>query len=197
MSSDKEERQLPTNVLQQSMSQNRLQMPAAASYGSMGGYGNRQQYQNNDYYNYDYPDYGGGNRGYGAYGQNTNSNMRNRQFLLGSSNQNNYGSGFGGSNQIDRSSYGSFSGGYNECDSGISIALLLISLAGIATMFYILYTKIQAGRKKRSSDETDLWWAFENIETIVYSGKLALAVIRPAGLGMPNKIELGSNDLLC
>ena len=154
-------------------------MSGAASYGSMGGYGNRQQYQNNDYYNYDYPDYGhngGGNRGYGAYGQNTNSNnMRNRQFLLGSSNQNNYGSGYGGSNQIDRSSYGSFSGGYNECDSGISIALLLISLAGIATMFYILYTKIQAGRKKRSSDQTDLWWAFENLETIVYSGKLLLA----------------------
>ena len=41
------------------------------------------------------------------------------------------------------------------CDNGINIALLVTVLAGLATMFYILYTKITmlTGRKKRSVEQ--------------------------------------------
>lgn len=109
------------------------------------------------------------------------NNLRNRQNMLGS-NPNQYttgsGSGYGGvggeQGPISRGGHGSFSSGYSECDSGISIALLLISLAGIAVMWYILYTKLvaaQAKRKKRSLDNTDLWWFVENIEGVVLSGR--------------------------
>ena len=63
--------------------------------------------------------------------------------------------------------YGSYSGKY-KCDNGINLAILLTTLAGIATLFFILFTRITmfapAGgrrRKKRSSSlaeyDPDAW----------------------------------------
>jgi len=81
---------------------------------------------------------------------------------------------------------GSFSGhsaGYGEeyCDNGVSLALLLTALLGVAVMFYVLYTKItKAGRRrKRSTDELNdleekmnpILTAMDNFEDIVYAGK--------------------------
>ena len=64
--------------------------------------------------------------------------------------------------------YGSYSNRY-KCDNGISLAILLITLAGISSVFFILFTRItmfngQAGggrRRKRSSSagepDPDAW----------------------------------------
>ena len=68
--------------------------------------------------------------------------------------------------------YGSYSGGHGhhkQCDNGISLAILLTTLAGISSVFFILFTRItmfngQAGggrRRKRSSSagepDPDAW----------------------------------------
>jgi hypothetical protein len=81
---------------------------------------------------------------------------------------------------------GSFSGhsasysGEEYCDNGISLALLLTALLGVAVMFYVLYTKItKAGRRrKRSTEELNdleenmnpVLSAVENIEDLIYAG---------------------------
>ena len=52
---------------------------------------------------------------------------------------------------------GSLSSGYGSyyCDNGINIAILALTLAGLATMFYVLYTKITmlVGRRRRHAIE--------------------------------------------
>ena len=50
--------------------------------------------------------------------------------------------------------YGSYSGGHGhhkQCDNGISLAILLTTLAGIGTLFFILFTRITMapGRRRR------------------------------------------------
>lgn len=50
--------------------------------------------------------------------------------------------------------HGSFSGGH-KCDDGVSIALLLTTLAAIAVSFFILFTTITMGngrRRRRAAD---------------------------------------------
>ena len=51
---------------------------------------------------------------------------------------------------------GSLSSGYGGyyCDNGINIAILALTLAGLAAMFWILYTKITmlVGRKRRHAE---------------------------------------------
>ena len=37
-----------------------------------------------------------------------------------------------------------------ECKDGVSIGLITVVVLGILTMFYILFTKITMGRRKRS-----------------------------------------------
>ena len=75
--------------------------------------------------------------------------------------------------------HASYSGGEEYCDNGISIALLLTALLGIAVMFYVLYTKITKGRRRRrSTEELDtleenmnpVWFAMEHFQDYVYSG---------------------------
>ena len=70
-------------------------------------------------------------------------------------------------------SYGSYASGYGKQCPGISIALLLISLLGIALMGYILWSKIvAAGRRKRDVAEiADFWWLTENFLPILINGK--------------------------
>ena len=59
--------------------------------------------------------------------------------------------------QTTADSAGSLSSGYGSyyCDNGINIAILALTLAALATMFYILYTKITmlVGRRKRHAME--------------------------------------------
>ena len=59
--------------------------------------------------------------------------------------------------------YGAYSSHY-KCDNGISLAILLTTLAGIATLFFILFTRITMfapRRKKRSFSiseyDPDVW----------------------------------------
>jgi hypothetical protein len=83
------------------------------------------------------------------------------------------------------SGYGSYSGhhasysGDEYCDNGISIALLLTALLGIAVMFYVLYVKITKGRRRRrATEELDaleekmnpIWFAMEHFQDFVYGG---------------------------
>ena len=77
-----------------------------------------------------------------------------------------YGHGYG-------ASYGSY--GKMDCP-GIPIALLLITLLGIAVLGFILFTKIQAaGRRKRSDDYftniPDLLQDFEDVLSILQFGR--------------------------
>jgi len=78
------------------------------------------------------------------------------------------------------SAMGSFSGfhagGYGEeyCDNGISVALLITALLGLAVMFWVLYTKITmaAGRKRRSDHGSKNYLTFlETFEDLVYAGR--------------------------
>ena len=77
---------------------------------------------------------------------------------------------YGGYGYSSGSVYGSHSG-YGKMDCpGIPIALLLITLLGIAVMGFILFTKIQgAGRKKRSLSE--LFPDLEDVTQILILGR--------------------------
>ena len=69
-------------------------------------------------------------------------------------------------------SHGSFAGYGHKCP-GVSIALLLITLLGVALMGYILWSKIvAAGRRKRDVAEmSDFWWILENSLPLLINGK--------------------------
>ena len=78
---------------------------------------------------------------------------------------------YGGYGHSSGAVYGSHSG-YGKMDCpGIPIALLLITLLGVAVMGFILYTKIVgAGRRKRSSD--DSFPDLEEISHILILGRI-------------------------
>ena len=67
--------------------------------------------------------------------------------------------------------YGSYSGGgKNECDEGISLAILIATLAGIAVLAFTLFTKItMIGRRRRRHLELP-YTSVTKIMTIVNSG---------------------------
>ena len=77
---------------------------------------------------------------------------------------------YGGYGHSSGAVYGSHSG-YGKMDCpGIPIALLLITLLGVAVMGFILYTKIVgAGRRKRSSG--DLFPDLEEISHVLLLGR--------------------------
>ena len=133
-----------------------------------------QSYPSFDYYDYDYASYPamqnsqtqrmgqqqafnprlarlGGNNLYGGY-----SNSYGSYTGAGAGSYGDYGdySSYSGQSQTPaqaKSTYGSYSGGYNDCP-GIPIALLLVTLLGIAVMGFILFQKINAaGRRKREA----------------------------------------------
>lgn len=81
------------------------------------------------------------------------------------------------------SALGSFSGhhagGYGDeyCDNGISFALLLTAILGVAVMFWVLFTKItMAGRRRRSVHENqglnDYMSFVETFEDLIYNGRI-------------------------
>ena len=93
---------------------------------------------------------GGGNNLYGGY-----SNTYGSYTGAGAGSYGDYGdysSSYSGQTPAQaKSTYGSYSGGYNDCP-GIPIALLLVTLLGIAVMGFILFQKINAaGRRKREA----------------------------------------------
>ena len=51
----------------------------------------------------------------------------------------------------------SLSSGYGDhyCDNGVNVAILALTLAGLAAMFYVLYTKITmlVGRRRRHAED--------------------------------------------
>ena len=56
-----------------------------------------------------------------------------------------------------------------ECKDGVSIGLITIVVLGILTMFYILFTKITMGRRKR--DLTSVDWGWPRVLSLVYIGR--------------------------
>ena len=93
--------------------------------------------------------------------------------------------------------YGSYSGGHGhhkQCDNGISLAILLTTLAGIGTLFFILFTRITMftgrRRRKRSSSaaeyDPDAWdkvdeglgfFDADSVSDIIYSGMSFIAFV--------------------
>ena len=64
---------------------------------------------------------------------------------------------------------GSSSSGYGHTKScGISLALLVTALAGIATMAYTLYTKITKGRRKRSVSSLGFYFMSEWNDILIH-----------------------------
>ena len=151
-----------------------------------------QSYPSFDYYDYDYASYPamqnsqtqrmgqqqafnprvarlGGNNLYGGY-----SNSYGSYTGAGAGSYGDYGdySSYSGQSQTPaqaKSTYGSYSGGYNDCP-GIPIALLLVTLLGIAVMGFILFQKINAaGRRKREASgegESALSLLLPELETL-------------------------------
>ena len=90
-------------------------------------------------------------------------------------------SGFGGHHGGGHGGhYGATSdyGGYCQEDQ-VSIGLLVLSLAGIAVMFYVVLTKIQAngGRRKRESKEDDFFSKFTSFFSFFDTGMLECSLI--------------------
>lgn len=137
---------------------------------------------NNDYY--DYYDYDNG------LGGNVNSKVSaglqgNRLAGGGRSTiQRRKGTSAASNNLGSYSGHSASYSGDEYCDNGISIALLITALLGIAIMFYILYTKITKGRRRRrSTPELDILEeemnpilaAMENFEDLVYTGMVNIS----------------------
>lgn len=63
-----------------------------------------------------------------------------------------------------------------ECKDGVSIGFITIVVLGILTMWYILFTKITMGRRKRSSIEQSSPFSFNEmlsyIKDVALSGRL-------------------------
>jgi hypothetical protein len=147
--------------------------------------------QSTDYY--DYYDYGpavnnvqgaGGNGNAGKLGNGNllGNNLAQKKALLQQRNGqlNRLGGAAAASSGIG-AAYSGHHASYSEeyCDNGISIALLLTALLGIAVMFYVLYTKITKGRRRRrATEELDaleekmnpIWFAMEHFQDFVFSG---------------------------
>ena len=77
--------------------------------------------------------------------------------------------------------YGSYGGhGYHkDCDNGISIALLLTAVLGLAVGFFTLFTKItmaMGGRRRRGitlGEKAEGWGALiENLQDVIYGGTI-------------------------
>ena len=146
--------------------------------------------QSADYY--DYYDYGpavnnvqgaGGNGNAGKLGNSNGNvlanNLAQKKALL--QQRNGQLNRLGGAASSGVGAYSGNHASYSEeyCDNGISIALLLTALLGIAVMFYVLYTKITKGRRRRrSTEELDvleekmnpIWFAMEHFQDFVFSG---------------------------
>ena len=64
-----------------------------------------------------------------------------------------------------------------ECKDGVSLGFIAIVVLGILTMWYILFTKITMGRRKRdlssnvSVDDSKTEDAFEFVKSAIFSGR--------------------------
>ena len=56
-----------------------------------------------------------------------------------------------------------------ECKEGISIGFITIVILGVLTMWYILYTKITMGRRKRDATDVDDFYVFT--KAVLLSGR--------------------------
>ena len=130
----------------------------------------------------------------GQFNQQYMGNNMNRLGMLQRGSENNEAYTYNSNNQLGRYDYSEYGGydyndktaknlgytygsyaGYGKQCPGISIALLLITLLGVALMGYILWSKIvAAGRKKRDvTDMDDYWWFVDNFSSLLINGKLA------------------------
>ena len=67
--------------------------------------------------------------------------------------------------------HGSYSGGKNECDEGISLAILIATLAGIAVLAFTLYTKVtMAGRRRREGEMSFGGYGAVDLLGVLYLG---------------------------
>ena len=59
-----------------------------------------------------------------------------------------------------------------ECKEGISIGFLVILALGVLTMWYILYTKITMGRRKREIASPSYWYQLADFgQALLYGGE--------------------------
>ena len=65
-----------------------------------------------------------------------------------------------------------------ECKDGVSLGFIAIVVLGILTMWYILFTKITMGRRKRDTvsnlsidDSFQIGDAFEFVKSAIFSGR--------------------------
>ena len=65
-----------------------------------------------------------------------------------------------------------------ECKDGVSLGFIAIVVLGILTMWYILFTKITMGRRKRDTvsnlsidDNFKIEDAFEYVKSAIFSGR--------------------------
>ena len=64
-----------------------------------------------------------------------------------------------------------------ECKDGVSLGFIAIVVLGILTMWYILFTKITMGRRKRDvsnlsiDDSFRIEDAFEYVKSAIFSGR--------------------------
>ena len=85
-----------------------------------------------------------------------------------------------------------------ECKDGVSLGFIAIVVLGILTMWYILFTKITMGRRKRdlssnvSVDDSKTEDAFEFVKSAIFSGRSLYGFIKisPIKYASVSKISL-------
>ena len=85
-----------------------------------------------------------------------------------------------------------------ECKDGVSLGFIAIVVLGILTMWYILFTKITMGRRKRdlssnvSVDDSKTEDAFEFVKSAIFSGRSHFGFIKlsPIKYASVSKISL-------
>ena len=93
-----------------------------------------------------------------------------------------------------------------ECKDGVSLGFIVIVVLGILTMWYILFTKITMGRRKRDlssnlsvDDSFKTEDAFEFVKSAIFSGRslFGFTKLSPLNYASVSKIslELRYNEL--
>ncbi|XP_040571075.1 uncharacterized protein [Lepeophtheirus salmonis] len=120
-------------------------------------YNNQNRVLPEEYYDYDYNEY------------DYSKKVKNKQRGESAKFTKNRSSGYGSDSYGGDVGYGG-GGGHSECETGVSIGLLLTAALGIGVMLFTLFTKITMGRRRRRREIDEYTDMIPDFLPIVMSG---------------------------